>query len=96
MTFVPSVTDLRKVYEQAHGEYLGVYHLLGLLYANVDLETVNRLYAEAEAKVRQQEETATVCVYCYSYYSRGTSVCPQCNEYDGMMNTTEAKEQELI
>ena len=96
MTFVPSATDLRKVYDQAHGERLGVHHLLGLLYANVDLDTVNRLYNEALDKIREDNENATVCVYCYSFYSADTSVCPECNEYDGMMNTTEAKEQELI
>jgi len=91
MTFVPSATDLRRIYTEAHGE-LGVNHLLGLLYANVDLETVNRLYAEAEATVREQEENAVVCVYCYNYYPKGTAVCPECNEYDGMMDS---KEQEL-
>jgi len=96
MTFVPSATDLRRVYEQAHGERLGASHLLGLLYANVDLDTVNRLYDEAVEKIRENNEFATVCVYCYGYYPMGTTVCPECFEYDGMMTTTEAKEQELI
>jgi len=86
MTFVPSATDLRKVYEQAHGERLGVHHLLGLLYANVDLETVNRLYNEAMELIREEEENAVSCVYCYNYYPKGTAVCPECNEYDGMVS----------
>ena len=96
MTFVPSATDLRRVYEQAHGERLGSSYLLGLLYANVDLDTVNRLYEEALEVIRENEENATVCVYCNSFYPVDTFVCPACNEYDGMMKVEEAKKEELI
>ena len=95
MSTIPTVTEARKIYEEAYGN-MGIHHLLGKLYAHVPDETLSRFYFEALEKIREDEENGTVCVYCYSFYSADTSVCPECNEYDGMMNTTEAKEQELI
>lgn len=48
----PTVSELRDAYEVAYGEH-GAYHLLGALFANVDSNTVERLYAEALDKVRE-------------------------------------------
>jgi hypothetical protein len=31
------------------------------------------------------------CVYCYGYFGADTFVCPNCNEYDGMMSLGEAE-----
>jgi len=95
MSAIPNVTEARKIYEEAYGE-MGVYHLLGKLYAHVKDETLSRFYFEALEKVRENNEFATVCVYCYGYYPMGTNVCPQCNEYDGMMETKEAQKEGLI
>lgn len=95
MTYIPNVTEARKIYEEAYGE-MGIHHLLGKLYAHVPDETLTRFYFEALARVRENNEFATVCVYCFGYYSQGTSVCPECNEYDGMMETKEAQREGLI
>jgi len=95
MSTIPTVTEARKIYEEAYGN-MGIHHLLGKLYAHVPDETLSRFYFEALEKIREDEENGAVCVYCYGYYPKGTTVCPECFEYDGMMDTTEAKEQELI
>lgn len=47
----PNVDELRQAYEVAHGEY-GVYHLLGAMFANLDSETIERLYLQALDVVR--------------------------------------------
>jgi hypothetical protein len=33
-----------------------------------------------------------VCVYCEGVYPPSTIVCPECNEYKGMMTITNASE----
>jgi RNA polymerase subunit RPABC4/transcription elongation factor Spt4 len=33
-----------------------------------------------------------VCVFCENTYEEGTFVCPECNEYKGMMTIEEASE----
>jgi hypothetical protein len=47
----PTVTDLRHAYEVAFGEN-GAYNLLGAMFANLDDETIERLYAQAIHEVR--------------------------------------------
>ena len=95
MREIPNVTEARKVYEEAYGE-MGVYHLLGKLYAHVADETLLRFFDEALEVIRENEEAGAVCVYCNSFYPKGTVVCPECYEYDGMMYVEEAKKEELI
>jgi hypothetical protein len=51
----PSVTELRHAYEVAYGEN-GVYYLLGAVFAHLDQTTINNLYNQALAKVREQME----------------------------------------
>jgi hypothetical protein len=34
-----------------------------------------------------------VCVYCSNLYTEGITVCPECNEYDGMMPVKNDKEE---
>lgn len=53
----PDVTELRNAYEVAYGDY-GVYHLIGAMFANLDQNTIERLYSEAIAKVRNDMEKA--------------------------------------
>lgn len=48
----PTVTDLRHCYEVAYGEH-GAYHLIGAMFANLDDDTIERLYAQGLAKVRE-------------------------------------------
>lgn len=31
------------------------------------------------------------CVYCYNVYGADTYVCPECNEYDGLMELKDAE-----
>ena len=33
-----------------------------------------------------------VCVFCENIYSPSTFVCPECNDYKGLMPITEASE----
>ena len=33
-----------------------------------------------------------VCVFCENIYEAGTIVCPECNDYKGMMTLTDASE----
>jgi hypothetical protein len=33
------------------------------------------------------------CVYCSNLYTEGITVCPECNEYDGMMPVKNDKEE---
>jgi hypothetical protein len=47
----PTVTDLRQCYEVAYGEH-GAYTLIGALFANLDSDTIERLYAQGLDKVR--------------------------------------------
>jgi len=48
----PTVTELRQAYEVAFGEN-GVYNLVGAMFANLDQDTIERLYAQALHEVRQ-------------------------------------------
>jgi len=34
-----------------------------------------------------------VCVFCENTYEAGTFVCPECNEYKGMMTITDASKE---
>jgi hypothetical protein len=47
----PTVTELRQAYEVAFGEN-GVYALVGAMFANLDEETIERLYAQVIHEVR--------------------------------------------
>jgi hypothetical protein len=49
----PTVTELRQAYEVAFGAETGVYQLLGAMFANLDQEVIERLYAQAIHEVRQ-------------------------------------------
>jgi len=51
----PTATDLRQAYEVAFGEY-GVNILVGTMFANLDEDTIERLYAQALAEVKQDLE----------------------------------------
>lgn len=88
----PTVTELRQAYEVAYGKY-GENYLIGALFANTPDEVINRLYNEALDKVKEDMDKMNVCVYCYSWYEAGTLVCPECNEYDGIMTVATAKEE---
>lgn len=94
MTYLynPTVTDLRQAYEVAYGDS-GAYALVGALYANVTSEVIERLYKEALDKVKSDMDKMTVCVYCTNWYGAETEVCPECNEYDGMMVVSQAREE---
>jgi DNA-binding protein Fis len=48
----PTVTELRQAYEVAFGEN-GVYNLVGAMFANLDQDTIERLYAQVLHEVRQ-------------------------------------------
>ena len=48
----PTVTELRQAYEVAYGEQ-GVYYLAGAMYANLDMDIINKLYNQALDKVRE-------------------------------------------
>jgi hypothetical protein len=47
----PTVTELRQAYEVAFGEN-GVYNLVGAMFANLDEETIERLYAQVIHEIR--------------------------------------------
>jgi len=51
-SYNPTVTELRQAYEVAFGE-TGVYQLLGAMFANLDQEVIERLYAQVIHEVRQ-------------------------------------------
>jgi hypothetical protein len=85
----PTTTELRQAYEVAYGE-MGVYHLVGALTANVSPEVLERLYNDAIKRVKDEMlETQIVCVYCQKIYAGDTSVCPECNDYDGLIRVEE-------
>jgi len=42
--------------------------------------------------VDRKKEEMLVCVYCENTYEDGTIVCPECNEYKGMLPIEEASE----
>jgi hypothetical protein len=88
----PTATELRQAYEVAYGE-IGAYHLLGALFANVSSDVIERLYRQALDKVKEDMDKMNVCVYCSNWYSAETTVCPECNEYDGIMTVATAKEE---
>ncbi len=48
----PTVTELRQAYEVAFGEN-GVYNLVGTMFANLDQDVIERLYAQALHEVRE-------------------------------------------
>lgn len=79
----PTSTELRQAYEVAYGD-VGIYSLYGALFANVSDETIERLYREALDKVRADVDKLVVCVYCETIFAEGTTVCTECNEYDGL------------
>ena len=92
LVYNPTATDLRQAYEVAYGD-LGESYLIGALFANVSDQTIERLYQEALDKVKSDMDKMTVCVYCMSWYGAETQVCPECNEYDGMMVVSEARKE---
>jgi hypothetical protein len=53
----PTITELRHAYEVAYGEN-GVYLLAGAMYANLDMDIINKLYNRALADVRADMEKA--------------------------------------
>ena len=53
----PTVTDMRNAYEVAYGDF-GVYNLVGAMFANLDQDTIERLYSEAIEKVREDMRKA--------------------------------------
>jgi len=48
----PTPTELRDAYEVAYGD-MGVYFLAGAMYANLDMDIINKLYNQALDKVRE-------------------------------------------
>jgi hypothetical protein len=48
----PTPTELRDAYEVAYGDQ-GVYFLAGAMYANLDMDIINKLYNQALDKVRE-------------------------------------------
>jgi len=44
--FNPTVTELRQAYEVAYGEH-GAFALIGVLFANVPEEEIERIYRDA-------------------------------------------------
>jgi hypothetical protein len=50
--YYPTVTELRQAYEVIWGD-MGVYNLLGAMFANLSQDTIERLYAQAIHEVRQ-------------------------------------------
>ena len=48
----PTPTELRDAYEVAYGDS-GVYFLAGAMYANLDMDIINKLYNQALDKVRE-------------------------------------------
>ena len=53
----PTITELRQAYEVAYGEN-GIYLLAGAMYANLDMDLINKLYNRALADVRADMEKA--------------------------------------
>ena len=53
----PTITELRQAYEVAYGDS-GVYMLAGAMYANLDMDIINKLYNRALADVRADMEEA--------------------------------------
>jgi len=54
---ITDVTELRQAWEVAYGEQ-GIYSLVGAMFAHLDQATINRLYNQALATVREQMEKA--------------------------------------
>ena len=54
---ITDATELRQAWEVAYGE-MGVYSLVGAMFANLDQATINRLYNTALAQVREDMEKA--------------------------------------
>ena len=54
---ITDVTELRQAWQVAYGE-MGVYSLVGAMFANLDQATINRLYNTALAQVREDMEKA--------------------------------------
>jgi len=50
-------SELRQAWEVAYGEF-GAYSLLGAMFANLDQATINRLYNQALAQVREDMKKA--------------------------------------
>lgn len=89
----PTATELRQAYEVAFGGDLSIYKLYGALFANVKPETIERLYVEALEIVKDNMGKTIFCVYCETQYNKDTTVCPECNEYDGLIQTKEAEKE---
>jgi hypothetical protein len=53
----PDVTELRQAWEVAYGD-MGAYLLIGAMYANLDMDLINKLYNRALADVRADMEKA--------------------------------------
>lgn len=49
---IGDATELRHAWEVAYGD-MGVYSLLGAMFANLDSDTINRLYHQALDSVRE-------------------------------------------
>jgi len=54
---ITDVTELRQAWMVAYGEF-GAYSLIGAMFAHLDQATINRLYNQALAKVRNEMEKA--------------------------------------
>ena len=54
---VTNVTELRQAWEVAYGE-MGVYSLVGAMFAHLEQGTINELYNIALEKVREDMEKA--------------------------------------
>jgi hypothetical protein len=54
---IGDASELRQAWEVAYGE-MGVYSLIGAMFANLDQATINRLYNQALADVRADMEKA--------------------------------------
>ena len=50
-------SELRHAWEVAYGEF-GAYSLIGAMFANLDQATINRLYNQALAQVREDMKKA--------------------------------------
>jgi hypothetical protein len=54
---ITDVTELRQAWEVAYGD-LGVYSLVGAMFAHLDQTTINNLYNDALEKVRDDMKKA--------------------------------------
>ena len=45
---------------------------------------------------KSELDSQKVCVYCYGIWDEDTYVCPTCNEYDGLIEYSQAVQEGAI